>query len=168
MKARRWSLARQLLVLQSVLLAAVLLAVAAAAVQIGRDRQDSAARDKVLSLAEAIAANPFVVAQASVAEPSNKLEPYAERIRRETDVDFVVIMAPDRTRWSHPNPAEIGKPFIGTVDPALRGHAFTETFTGTHGPSVRSATPRAASSRWCRSVSPPKPCTSSCCGSSPS
>jgi two-component system, CitB family, sensor kinase len=141
MTARRWSLARQLLVLQSVLLAAVLLAVAAAAVQIGRDRQDDAARDKVLSLAESIAANPFVLAQASVAAPSRKLEPYAERIRHETDVDFVVVMAPDRTRWSHPNRTEIGKPFIGTIAPALRGHAFTETYTGTLGPSVRAVAP---------------------------
>jgi two-component system CitB family sensor kinase len=140
-RARRWSLARQLLVLQIVLLTVVLLAAAAAAVQISRDRQESAARDKVLSLAQSIAANPFVVAQAVTANPSLRLQPYAERIRRETDVDFVVIMAPDRTRWSHPNTAEIGKPFIGDIEPALHGHAFTETYTGTLGPSVRAVAP---------------------------
>ena len=141
MLLRRWSLARQLLVLQSALLVMVLLAAAAAAVQVSRERQNSAARDKVLSLAQSIAANPFVVAQASVAKPWLRLEPYAEQIVHETDVDFVVVMAPDRTRWSHPNRAEIGKPFIGTVEPALRGHAFTETFTGTLGPSVRAVAP---------------------------
>jgi two-component system CitB family sensor kinase len=138
---RRWSLARQLLVLQVALLLVVLLAALAAAVQVSRDRQQSAARDKVLSLAQSVAANPYVVEQASTARPWLRLQPYAERIRRETDVDFVVIMAPDRTRWSHPNPAEIGKPFIGTIEPALRGHAFTETHTGTLGPSVRAVAP---------------------------
>jgi two-component system CitB family sensor kinase len=119
----------------------VLLAAAAAAVQINRERQDSAARDKVLSLAQSIAANPFVVTQASAAKPWVQLEPYAEQIRRETGVDFVVIMAPDRTRWSHPNRALIGQPFIGTIEPALHGRAFTETHTGTLGASVRAVAP---------------------------
>lgn len=141
MNARRWSLARQLLVLQVALLVVVLLAAAVAAVEINRNRQQSAARDKVLSLAQSIAANPYVVAQAATAQPWLRLQPYAERVRRETDVNFVVIMAPDRTRWSHPDPAEIGKPFIGTIEPALKGHAFTETYTGTLGPSVRAVAP---------------------------
>jgi two-component system CitB family sensor kinase len=140
-RARRWSLARQLLVLQGALLTAVLVTAAVVVVQVSRQRQDSAARDKVLSIAQSIAANPFVIAQAATAKPWLRLEPYAERIRRETDVDFVVIMAPDRTRWSHPNRAEIGKPFIGTIEPAVHGHAFTETYTGTLGPSVRAVAP---------------------------
>ena len=139
--ARRWPLARQLLALQVLLLAVVLAAVAAAAFVLSRDRDQSAARDKVLSLAESIAANPYVAQHAVLPDPSRALQPYAERIRRETHVDFVVIMAPDRTRWSHPKPAEIGKPFIGTIAPALRGHAFTETYTGTLGPSVRAVAP---------------------------
>jgi two-component system, CitB family, sensor kinase len=141
MRLRRWSVARQLLLLQSALLAVVLLVAAAAAVQINRDRQQSAARDKVRSLAESIAANPFVVEQASTATPWVRLEPYAERIRHETGVDFVVIMAPDRTRWSHPNRDLIGQPFIGRIEPALHGRVFTETNTGTLGASVRAVAP---------------------------
>jgi two-component system CitB family sensor kinase len=139
--ARRWPLARQLLALQVLLLVVVLSAVAAVAFVVSRDRDASAARDKVLSLADSIAANPYVAQQAASADPPRTLQPYAERIRRETHVDFVVIMAPNRTRWSHPNPAEIGKPFIGTIAPALHGHAFTETYTGTLGPSVRAVAP---------------------------
>jgi two-component system CitB family sensor kinase len=141
MPAKRWSLARQLLVLQSALLAVLLLTAAITAFQISRQRDESAARDKVLSLAKSIAANPFVVEQTAVDKPWVRLEPYAERIRRETHVDFVVIMAPDRTRWSHPNRALIGQPFIGTIEPALGGHAFTETYTGTLGQSVRAVAP---------------------------
>jgi len=141
MPAQRWSLARQLLVLQSGLLVVVLAATATAAFELTRGRDEAAARDKVLSLAESVAANPFVAEQAGTKQPWLRLEPYAEQIRRETHVDFVVIMAPDRTRWSHPNRSLIGKPFIGTVAPALRGHAFTETNTGTLGRSVRAVAP---------------------------
>jgi two-component system CitB family sensor kinase len=141
MRARRWSLARQLLVLQTALLAVVLAATAAVAFALTRSRDESAARDKVLSLAESVAANPLIVEQATVAQPWVRLQPYAEQVRRTTHVDFVVIMAPDRTRWSHPNPALIGRLFIGTIAPALQGHPFTETNTGTLGRSVRAVAP---------------------------
>jgi sensor histidine kinase regulating citrate/malate metabolism len=56
-------------------------------------------------------------------------------------VDFVVVMRPDRTRLTHPVPERIGEKFIGTVEPALAGRTFTETYTGTLGPSVRAVTP---------------------------
>ena len=45
----------------------------------------------------------------------------------DTGTDFVVVMAPDRTRWSHPDPDQLGRPFLGTVGPALAGETFTET-----------------------------------------
>ena len=141
MRAKRWSVARQLLALQTLLLLTVLAAAAATTFEVGRQRDLDAARDKVLGLAESIAANPFVVQQAATGSPSVRLEPYAEQIRVQTKVDFVVIMAPDRTRWSHPDRSLIGKPFIGTIEPALQGRAFTETFTGTLGPSVRAVAP---------------------------
>lgn len=142
----RWSLARQLLVLQSALLVLVLFAAALAVFVLGRNRDASAARDKVLSLAETIAANPYVAAQASGPDPSTALQPYADRIQTEAKVDFVVIMAPDRTRWTHPDRSQIGKPFIGNIGPALHGQPFTETFTGTLGPSVRAVAPVNATS----------------------
>jgi two-component system, CitB family, sensor kinase len=141
MGVRRWPLGRQLLMLQALLLVAVVGAAAVTTFIISRDRDESAARDKVLSLAESIAANPYVAQQAATPKPWLRLQPYAEQIRRTTHVDFVVIMAPDRTRWSHPDPSRIGKPFIGTIAPALRGRAFTETNTGTLGASVRAVAP---------------------------
>jgi two-component system, CitB family, sensor kinase len=140
-RPKRWSVARQLLLLQSLLLVAILSAVAVAAFEVGRRRDLDAARDKVLVIAKSIAADPFVVEQASTTAPWVRLEPYAEQIRSETHVDFVVVMAPDRTRWSHPDRSLIGKPFIGTIQPALSGRAFTETYTGTLGPSVRAVAP---------------------------
>ncbi|MDX6257743.1 MAG: two-component system, CitB family, sensor kinase [Frankiales bacterium] len=141
MQAKRWSVARQLLALQTLLLLTVFAAAAATTLAVDRGNNQAAARDKVLVLAESIAANPFVVQQATARTPTVALEPYAEQIRLETGVNFVVIMAPSRTRWTHPNRSLIGQPFIGTIEPALQGRAFTETYTGTLGASVRAVAP---------------------------
>ena len=145
---KQWPVARQLLVLQALLLAVVLAAAAVSIFVLTRNREQSAARDKVLSLAQSIADNPFVAGAAVGANPSAVLQPYAEQIRIHTKVDFVVIMAPDRIRFTHPDTTQIGKPFIGHIQEALQGRAFTETFTGTLGSSVRAVAPvRDASGR---------------------
>jgi two-component system CitB family sensor kinase len=148
MRVKQWPVARQLLVLQALLLAVVLAAAAVSIFVLTRNREQSAARDKVLSLAQSIADNPFVAGAAVGANPSAVLQPYAEQIRIHTKVDFVVIMAPDRIRFTHPDTTQIGKPFIGHIQEALQGRAFTETFTGTLGSSVRAVAPvRDASGR---------------------
>ncbi|MER8094244.1 sensor histidine kinase [Streptomyces goshikiensis] len=72
---------------------------------------------------------------------SAELQPYAERVRTDSGVDFVTIMAPDGRRWTHPDPRRIGERFIGNTAPALRGQTFSETYTGTLGPSIRVVTP---------------------------
>ncbi|MFE3790804.1 sensor histidine kinase [Streptomyces goshikiensis] len=72
---------------------------------------------------------------------SAELQPYAERVRTDSGVDFVTIMAPDGRRWTHPDPRRIGERFIGNTAPALRGETFSETYTGTLGPSIRVVTP---------------------------
>jgi len=141
MRVKHWSVARQLLLLQVLLLAGVLAAAAVSIFVVTRDREESAARDKVLSLAESIGDNPFVAVAAVGADPSAVLQPYAEQIRTQTRVDFVVVMAPSRVRFTHPDTAQLGKPFIGDIQLALDGHPFTETFTGTLGPSVRAVAP---------------------------
>ncbi len=138
---RRWSLARQLLVLQGAL---VLLVVAVATGLAWADAVDDAqeaAAAQVTAVALSVADAPDVVAAVGSPDPVGLLQPYAEQVRRDTGTDFVVVMSPDRTRWSHPDPDQIGGRFIGTVAPALRGQTFTETFTGTLGPSVRAVTP---------------------------
>jgi two-component system CitB family sensor kinase len=56
-------------------------------------------------------------------------------------VDFVVVMSPDRTRYTHPDPALIGGRYVGTVAPAVDGGTVTEVSTGSLGPSVRAVVP---------------------------
>jgi sensor histidine kinase regulating citrate/malate metabolism len=138
---REWSLARQLLVLQIVIVGVIvgggsILAYLDAA----RNTEDSARRE-VVAVAQSIAATPTVLAALPTARPTETLQPYAEHVRTDTDVDFITIMDPSGVRYTHPNPAEIGQHFLGHTEQALAGGIVTETFTGTLGPSVRAVVP---------------------------
>ena len=70
------------------------------------------------------------------------IQPYAERVRRDTRTDFVVVMGLDRTRYSHPNPSQIGEPFIGDLGGRPTGDACSPRST-----PAPSAPPCARSSR---------------------
>ena len=136
-----WSLARQLLVLQVIVVG---LLVAAGAVLVYLDVADSTERaneDEVVSIALTIADAPVVAAAVRDPDPSVALQPYAERVRDDTGVDFVTIMDPTGVRFTHPNPDLIGERFLGHTAEAVAGETFTETYTGTLGPSVRAVVP---------------------------
>lgn len=77
----------------------------------------------------------------SVAQASGLLQPYAERVMGTTEIDYLTVMDTDRTRYTHRNSWQIGRPFVGTTAPALRGQTFTEVYDGTLGPSVRAVVP---------------------------
>lgn len=135
------SLAQQVFLLQ--LSVIVLLVVAGSAVGYLNTRRavERDAEREVLTLATALARLPAVGPALAEPDPATVLQPIAESVRQATRVDFVVFMAPDRTRYSHPDPAQIGQRFLGTVEPALAGGTVTETYTGTLGPSIRAVVP---------------------------
>lgn len=159
---RRWSISARLFALQLVF---VVLVSAVVSVWLWLDARSDAEADAAVhtrAVAASIADNPFVqdaLAEASTAagtgagtgastngasaaaSASDTLQPYAEKLMRDTSTDFITIMAPDRTRYTHPDRGEIGRAFIGTIEPALEGRTFSETYAGTLGPSVRSVAP---------------------------
>ncbi|WP_433384666.1 ATP-binding protein [Micromonospora sp. KLBMP9576] len=141
MTAKTWSIAGQLFALQVMV---VILLVAAGTVGVAlvahADARD-AAREQVLAVAETVARSPDVTAALRSPDPAAVLQPYAESIRTATGTDFVVVMARDRTRYSHTDPTQIGRPFIGEIGPALAGRPFTVVNTGTLGESVRAVAP---------------------------
>ncbi|MCI2420483.1 sensor histidine kinase [Saccharopolyspora sp. K220] len=137
----RWSLARQLFVLQVVVVALVVLAGAGLAWYDAQQRNEDGARDKVVAVARTLAAQPAVREGVTAPNPSATLQPLAERVRLDTGVDFITIMSPDGIRYTHPDPTRIGQVFLGHIDQAVAGHVFTETYTGTLGPSVRAVVP---------------------------
>ncbi|MFI1199601.1 ATP-binding protein [Streptomyces sp. NPDC020883] len=135
------SLAGQLFAMQVVLVAAVVLGCAVFAyVSAGRQAEETARR-QATAAATAVADSPAVVAAARTKDPTAALQPYSERLRRDAGVDFVVVMAPDGTRWTHPEPSAIGGKYLGHIGPALRGEIFPETHMGVLGPSVRVVAP---------------------------
>ncbi len=99
------------------------------------------AAEEAVSVAVTLADSSDVREAVMSSDPSSRLQPFAERVRADTGVGFITIMDRDRTRYTHPDPERIGEPFIGNIEPALRGHTFTETYTGTLGPSVRAVAP---------------------------
>src|SRR3954467_6955992 len=124
------SLAGRLLVLQLTVVAVTVAAGALITVLVARERTETPARDRSLTIARTVAALP------ELQRPSRALEPLAERLRRTADVDFITIMSPRGIRYTHPTPSLLGKHFVGTYLPAARGATVTETYQGTLGRSV--------------------------------
>lgn len=139
------SLAGQLFAMQVLLVAVVVAGCAVFAYATARGQAEESARRQAGAVARAVADSPSVReavrGAARGADPSAALQPYAERVRVDSGVDFVTIMAPDGRRWTHPDPRRIGEPFMGNTARALRGETFSETYTGTLGPSIRVVTP---------------------------
>lgn len=131
----------QVLLLQLGIIALLTTAGTLAAIQTARSTGVSHARAQTLALAEALAASPGMADAVTGPDPTARLEPMATSVQRTAGVDFVVVMNPAGIRFTHPTPSEIGRHYIGDTAPALAGHAFSETYTGTLGPSVRSVAP---------------------------
>lgn len=138
---RRWSLAGQMLLLQLLVVAVTVTGGAVLAVVQAHDLLTDEAGSTARAVAATVASSPDVLAALDAPQPSQTLQPYAERVRAATGVDFITIMKPDGTRYTHPNPAQIGKRFLGHTERALAGETFTETYTGTLGPSERAVAP---------------------------
>jgi sensor histidine kinase regulating citrate/malate metabolism len=141
---RRWwprSLAGQAIALQILVIAVVVLAGSALALLDARRDGDAAARQQVIGIATALADSPSTAAAIESGRATETLQPVTEAVRTNTDIAFITIMAPDRTRFTHTDPSQIGGRYIGTIEPALRGETFSEAYTGTLGPSIRAVAP---------------------------
>ncbi|WP_327419088.1 sensor histidine kinase [Streptomyces sp. NBC_01233] len=131
--------------MQVLLVALVVAGCAVYAYVTARGQAEDAARRQAGAVAHAVADSPSVReavrGAARGSDPSVELQPYAQKVRAGSGVDFVTIMDLDGRRWTHPDPRRIGEPFMGNTAPALRGETFSETYTGTLGPSIRVVTP---------------------------
>ncbi|KRE78177.1 sensor histidine kinase [Arthrobacter sp. Soil762] len=137
----RWSIARRLFVANLLIVLAFIAVAGTATFVDARDRSYEEAGRRMAGVAAAVAANPLVLQAADQTDPSALLQPYALDVMAGSGADFLTIMAPDRTRWTHPRDEELGRPYIGSIEASLRGEVFTEVTTGTLGPSVRTVVP---------------------------
>jgi sensor histidine kinase regulating citrate/malate metabolism len=133
--------ARQVFALQLLIVLVLIVVATVLAYVDARASQLDDARRRSVDIALSVADSPAVDAALGTPQPSRRIQPFAEEVRRDTGTDFVVVMGLDRTRYSHPNPALIGKKFIGDLGGAPQGKVFTQEYAGTLGPSMRAVVP---------------------------
>jgi PAS domain S-box-containing protein len=138
---RASTVAQQIFLLQTLIVLLVVVSAVALAYTDARRNQIEEARDRSVAVAEAVADAPTVREAVAGANPSSTIQPYAEQVRRDSGTDFVVVMARDRTRFSHPTPSRIGERFVGDLGGAPDGEVFTQEYVGTLGPSMRAVVP---------------------------
>ncbi len=137
----RWSLAGQAIALQILVIALIVVAGSGLALLDARQDGDAAAEAQVLGIATSLADSPSTAQAIVDGNATATLQPVTELVRRHTDIAFITIMAPDRTRYTHTDPTQIGGDYLGNIEPALHGESFTEVYTGTLGPSIRAVAP---------------------------
>ncbi|MFK4065346.1 ATP-binding protein [Streptomyces sp. NPDC029674] len=103
------------------------------------DQLDDQAMRRALAIAQTTAAQPQIAEELSASRPTadGPVQAAAERIRRASGAEYVVIMNKDGVRWSHTDRAQIGK--VVSTDPsdALAGRDVMEIDDGTLGRSAR-------------------------------
>ncbi|WP_328886643.1 sensor histidine kinase [Streptomyces sp. NBC_00316] len=104
---------------------------------------DDEAMHRALAIAQSAAAQPQITASLLTTAPAagGPVQSAAERIRRSTGAEYVVVMDRRGVRWSHPDTGRIGK--VVSTDPseALAGDEVVEIDSGTLGRSARGKVP---------------------------
>lgn len=127
--------------LQVAVILLLVVTAAGALVADARRAADRNARAEALVVARTFADAPGLLAALRTPDPSSRLQPRADAARRDTGVDFIVVMSVRGLRYTHPDPSQIGHTYLGHIETAVRGQVFTETYTGTLGSSVRAVVP---------------------------
>ncbi|MEU2211586.1 sensor histidine kinase [Streptomyces hygroscopicus] len=120
------------------------------------DHLDDQAMRRALAIAQTTAAEPRLAEalQHTRPGPGGPVQTEAERIRRATGAEYVVVMDRRGVRWSHTSPDEIGKHVSTDPTDALGGREIMEIDEGTLGRSARGKVPlRAGDGRIVGAVS---------------
>ncbi|MET9431058.1 SpoIIE family protein phosphatase [Streptomyces sp. NPDC003036] len=104
-------------------------AMTALVVQAGRGSEREAERLS-LTAAEMFANAPGTAEALQGPDPTAVLQPRAEAAWRRAGVDFVLVMDTEGIRLTYPDPRQIGKKFVGTIQPALEGRTVVERAGG--------------------------------------
>ncbi|MEV0183586.1 sensor histidine kinase [Streptomyces sp. NPDC050625] len=104
---------------------------------------DNEAMRRALAIAQTTAQEPQVAADLQNTPPTadGPVQREAERIRRATHAEYIVVMDLRGIRWSHTNPRQIGLKVSTSPEEALAGNQVMEIDTGTLGRSARGKVP---------------------------
>jgi two-component system CitB family sensor kinase len=137
----RLPLAYQILVFQvAIILLSALIGAAAAVWQAGQEL-DRQYEQRSLAIAESVASNLAIQDALLNHDPDGSIQRAAEDVRRSTGARYVVVTDAQGIRYSHPNPAMIGKPVDEDPSAVLAGHTWVGVQKGTLGVSARGKAP---------------------------
>ncbi len=107
------------------------------------DQLDDQAMRRALAIAQTTAAVPQIAEDLQSTPPSvdGPVQREAERIRKASGAEYVVVMDVHGTRWSHTDPEEIGGHVSTDPSQALAGKDVMEIDSGTLGRSARGKVP---------------------------
>jgi len=137
----RFSLASRILAFQLAIILGALLVGAVVSIVVERQRLNTQYEQRALTVAESVAGMPSVREALRDSDPSRTLQPLAEGMRKAAGASFVVIAGANGIRYSHPNPALIGKPIDESPQTVLAGHTYVGIQKGTMGISARGKAP---------------------------
>jgi two-component system, CitB family, sensor kinase len=138
-------LSTQILVLQLAIIAIIVSGSFALSFLRARHNLDQQAAQESLAIARSVASTPEIANAFSDSQPAKIIDPIAERIRQATGASFIVIANRQGIRYSHPDPAEIGKSLLHDpgepVTAVLAGQTQVAVQTGSLGRSMRAKVP---------------------------
>src|SRR5467141_4117374 len=114
---------------------------AAAAVWQASQELDRQYEQRSLAIAETVASDGGVKQALLAGDPTGVIQQTAEDTRHSTGARFVVVTDRQGIRYSHPNPAMIGKPVDGNPGTVLAGNTWVGVQSGTLGVSARGKAP---------------------------
>ncbi|MBO4256191.1 sensor histidine kinase [Streptomyces griseorubiginosus] len=104
---------------------------------------DDEAMNRALAIAQTTAEQPQIAKDLQHTAPTadGPVQKEAERIRRATHAEYIVVMNRHGVRWSHTNVQQIGKVVSTSPKEALAGKQVREIDSGTLGRSARGKVP---------------------------
>lgn len=133
--------ASQVLLLQIAIVALAIVAAGVLSFWVAREQLVGQYQQRALALARVVATTPEIAEAYADVDPSRRIQPIAEAIRRSSGASFVVVTDREGIRYSHPNPERIGERVSTDPSTALAGQEFLGVERGTLGVSVRAKVP---------------------------
>ncbi|MDD1370237.1 PAS domain-containing protein, partial [Bacillus sp. MHSD17] len=98
---------------------------------------------RALHVAKTVAAIPEIKEAFQKENPASIIQPIAEKIRIDTDADFIVVGNKEGIRYAHPERDKIGAAMVGGDNEGvlLEGKSYVSRATGSLGPSLRGKVP---------------------------
>jgi two-component system CitB family sensor kinase len=138
---KRLRLQPQILLLQLAIIVLTLGTGVGVSILQARKQLDRQSGRQSLAIARTIAAMPEIRQAVLRPRPSPVVQVIAERVRKANGASFVVVANRLGIRYSHPDPAKIGRRVSTDPSVALSGREFIGVETGSLGKSVRAKVP---------------------------